>query len=207
MKKTVFSVRRAQAAVLCGLLFAVMLSFTRFDASCEALRRHVLRLHIIANSDSAEDQQIKLAVRDRILEKAAVFAEGQTDRALAEEAVRRHLPELEREADAVLAENGYAYTARVTIEDSFFETREYEAFTLPAGTYRSVMVRLGQAKGKNWWCVVFPAVCIPAAAPQARLSDAVPRRDAAVAEHPERYEMRFKAVEWYEDLKKFLNRQ
>ena len=103
-----------------------------------------------------------------------------------------------------ISENGFSYGASAEIGNSYFETREYEDFTLPAGNYRSLIIRLGKAQGKNWWCVIFPAVCIPAAT-DASLSDSASDTSAQIAEHPQKYVMRFKTVEIYEDLKKFLN--
>ena len=122
----------------------------------------------------------------------------------AEEQAAERLNEFCETAERVLSENGFSYGASAEIGDSYFETREYEDFTLPAGNYRSLIIRLGEAKGKNWWCVIFPAVCIPAAS-DASLSDSTSNTSAEIAEHPQKYVMRFKTVEIYEDLKKFLN--
>lgn len=203
MKHKIFSQNRAAAAVILGILCAVFASTAKFDASCEDLRQNVLRLHIIANSDSEEDQALKLKVRDAVLKQSDGIFDGNTDMKSAEAAVLAYLDEFCETANSVIRESGFDYTADVQLADSFFETREYEDFTLPAGTYRSLLIKLGKAEGKNWWCVVFPAVCVPAAA-DAQLSDSVNSESAAVAEHPQRYVMRFKAVEIYEDIKKFL---
>lgn len=205
MNAKLFSCRAAQAAVLFGLLCAVFMSMANFDAACGDLRENVLRLHIIANSDSEADQAVKLAVRDRILEETADVFENGTDIKAAEKSVSDNLSRFEQKAQEVLSENGFSYGATAQIGDSYFETREYDDFTLPAGTYRSLIIRLGDAKGKNWWCVIFPAVCVPAAAPDAELSDSVSETSAEIAEHPKKYVMRFKTVEIYEDLKKFFS--
>lgn len=207
MKNSLISSKRLQLSVLFGLLFAITVSMVRFDGDCRELRENILRLHIIANSDSAEDQRVKLAVRDEILKRSDAFFENGMTLREAEEAVTRHLPDLQAAANGVLAAQGKGYTAVVSVEDSFFETREYEDFTLPAGIYRSVMVRIGEAKGKNWWCVVFPALCVPAASPDARLRDAVSEDAAEVASRPERYKMRFKIVEVFEDFKNFFRKK
>lgn len=204
MNAKLFSCRAAQAAVLFGLLCAVFMSMANFDAACDDLRGNVLRLHIIANSDSEADQAVKLAVRDRILEETADVFENETDIKAAEKSVRENLSRFEKTTEKVLRENGFSYGAAAQIGDSYFETREYDDFTLPAGTYRSLIIRLGKAEGKNWWCVVFPAVCVPAAAPEAELSDSTAKTSAEIAEHPQKYVMRFKTVEIYEDLKKFF---
>ena len=203
MIKKIFSRRGAELAVVVGLLCAIFASMAHFEAACDDLRQNVLRLHIIANSDSEEDQAVKLLVRDRILEESTDIFAGETDLKRAEEKAADRLNEFCETAEEVLLENGFSYGASAGIGDSYFETREYEDFTLPAGNYRSLIIRLGEAKGKNWWCVIFPAVCVPAAT-DASLSDSTSSTSAQIAEHPQKYVMRFKTVEIFEDIKKFL---
>lgn len=204
MKIKLFSHRIAELALLCGMLCTIFISLAGFEEKCDALRNGVLRLHIIANSDSEADQAVKLLVRNRILtEAAAIFAEAD-GLAEAEAAASAALHDISVAAMAVLTENGFNYGAVAEVGESYFETREYEDFTLPAGNYRSLIVRLGKAEGKNWWCVVFPSVCLPAAS-KARLSDSVEGKAAEIAETPNKYIMRFKAVELYEDLKERIS--
>lgn len=199
--------RNIEIAVLLALVCAIFLSFAGFDASCDNLRGSVLRLHIIANSDSAEDQALKLKVRDAILENSDVTFKDCTDLDTAIICAKDSIDEITEIANSVIKQNGFSYTAHVGVGESYFDTREYEDFTLPAGTYKSLIVKLGNAQGKNWWCVVFPAVCIPAAS-DASLSDSASQKSAEIAENPKQYVMRFKAVELYEDLKqKFLKRK
>lgn len=204
MVKKIFSRRAAELSVLLGLLCAIFASMAHFEAACDDLRQNVLRLHIIANSDSEADQAVKLLVRDKILEQSADIFEGETELYRAEEKAVERLDDFCETAERVLAENSFSYGATAEMGLSYFETREYDDFTLPAGNYRSLIIRLGKAEGKNWWCVVFPAVCIPAAS-SADLSDSTASESAQIAESPERYVMRFKTVEIYEDLKKFIN--
>lgn len=199
-----FSRHAVELSVLFGLLCAVLLSTARFDAACDDLRHNVLRLHIIANSNSDADQAVKIKVRDRILEETSAVFEDKTNLSEAEGAVEERLNDFEEIAKSVLCENGFDYGASAELGTDFFETREYESFTLPAGNYRSLIIRLGKAEGKNWWCVVFPAVCVPAASPDARLSDSASEESALIAEHPQKYIMKFKAVEIYEDFKRRL---
>ena len=204
MVKNIFSRRAAELSVILGLLCAIFASMAHFEAACDDLRQNVLRLHIIANSDSEADQAVKLLVRDKILEQSSDVFAGETDLNRAEEKAQELIDEFCETAERVLSENGFSYGASAEIGYSYFETREYEDFTLPAGNYRSLIIRLGESKGNNWWCVVFPAVCIPAAT-DASLSDSTSDTSAQIAEHPQKYVMRFKTVEIYEDLKKFLN--
>ena len=203
MIKKIFSRRGAELSVVVGLLCAIFASMAHFEAACDDLRQNVLRLHIIANSDSEEDQAVKLLVRDKILEESTDIFAGETDLKRAEEKAAERLNEFCETAEKVLRENGFSYGASAEIGDSYFETREYEDFTLPAGNYRSLIIRLGKVQGKNWWCVIFPAVCVPAAT-DASLSDSTRDTSAQIAEHPQKYVMRFKTVEIYEDIKKFL---
>lgn len=203
MNKKLISRRAAELSLLCGLLCSVFLSAAHFDAACDDLRNNVLRLHIIANSDGAEDQAVKLKVRDAVLEQTSDIFNGKTKLTDAEAAAEENIEKLNETAVKVLRENGFNYGAVSEIGNSYFETREYKDFTLPAGNYRSLIIRLGSGKGKNWWCVVFPAVCVPAAS-GARLSDSTAAESADIAEHPNRYIMKFKAVEIYEDLRKIL---
>ena len=203
MIKKMFSRRAAELSAVVGLKCAIFASMAHFEAACDDLRQNVLRLHIIANSDSEEDQAVKLLVRDKILAESSDIFAGETELEKAEEKAAEGLDEFCKTAEEVLSENGFSYGASVEIGDSYFETREYEDFTLPAGNYRSLIIKLGAAKGKNWWCVIFPAVCVPAAT-EASLSDSTSSTSAEIAEHPQKNIMRFNTVEIYEDIKKLL---
>ncbi len=199
-----FKHKNIELSILCGLLCAVILSLSGFSAACDGLRNGVLRLHIIANSDSDADQAVKLLVRDRILAETGDVFGGCDNLDDAICAADGDIERITAYANQVLSENGFDYTANAEIGDSYFETRHYDTFTLPAGTYKSLIIRLGKAEGKNWWCVVFPAVCLPAAS-DADFSKATDSKSAEIAENPDRYIIRFKAVEIYEDIKKFFN--
>lgn len=197
--------RNIELGVLFGIICAVVLSFARFEARCDELRENVLRLHIIANSDSDEDQNLKLAVRDEILKSSTDIFKNCTDISSACDIAETQLDFIADTANAVISQNGFDYTASVLVDDAYFETREYEDFTLPAGTYKSLIVNLGEGKGKNWWCVVFPCVCVPTA-DGAELSDSVSEGAAETAENPQKYVMKFKTVEIYEQIKKIFSK-
>lgn len=202
-KNLKISKKAMEWSVLFGLLCALIWSVADFNVSCEQLRHNCLRLHIVANSDSAADQELKLKIRDEILAESNILFEKDTNLQKAIKTCEKSLPELEKIANKVIKENGFNYTAQVKIGDAFFETREYEDFTLPAGTYKSLIINVGKAKGKNWWCVIFPQVCIPAAG-EVKLSQSVGKSGVRVAENPQNYEIRFKTVEIYESIKHFL---
>ncbi|MBR3593962.1 MAG: stage II sporulation protein R [Clostridia bacterium] len=181
-----------------ALIFSVLLSFVTFEANCEDLRENVFRLHIIANSDSDEDQALKIAVRDAILaESDNLFGECKS---LSEAKIkaRESLAQIGEIAERVIAENGYSYMVSVSVEEAFFDTRVYDDFTLPAGNYEALRVEIGKAEGKNWWCVLFPSICVGAAG---KLTDTTREDSAYVAQNSDRYTVRFKIVEWYERLR------
>ncbi len=118
-----------------------------------------LRMHVRANSDSAEDQAVKYAVKDALVERLLPVAAECGSKEAAAEAVRAALPALERAADAVLAEAGFSYTARASLRQEEFPARVYEGVTLAAGVYDALVVELGAGTGQNWWCVVYPPLC------------------------------------------------
>lgn len=181
-----------------GLIIAITLSFARFDALCEDLRENVFRLHIVAASDSEKDQALKLKVRDELLKvKGEKFTNCKNiDDAI--EFAQQNTDEFTKIAQRVIRENGFDYPVKVNIGTSYFENREYDDFTLPAGNYQALNIIIGEGAGKNWWCVMFPAVCVGAAG---QLNDSVTDQSAAVAENSGKYRFRFKTVEIYEDLK------
>ncbi len=205
MKKIFFNNKYLRLSLAFGLASAIIFSVANFNASCENLRQSVLRLHIIANSDSDFDQTVKLKVRDEILAESAELLSADKDLENAVKKAKESLPRFEEIAEKVLLENGADYGATAEVGTAYFETRVYENFTLPAGEYKSLIIRLGEAKGKNWWCVVFPAVCLPTAEKR-ELSDSANEKAAAVAENANKYVVRFKTVEMYEDLKKLIKK-
>ena len=170
----------------------------------DELADKVVRLHVLANSDSEEDQALKLQVRDVVLERATVILEQSADRREAESRLRGQLLELERIAAAKIAAEGYDYPVTVKLENTDFPTKEYEGFTLPAGEYLALRVIIGEGQGRNWWCVVFPPLCtaasadVPASALAAGFSEEEVR---LITEDNQGYVLKFKAVEWWETLK------
>ena len=197
--------KRIKLSILFGLISAMLLSVSHFNVLCDDLRENVLRLHIIANSDSVADQNLKILIRDEILNETSDLFLNVTDLEDAKQKVGISLNEFEEIAKRVIVENGFNYDAVAYVEEKYFDTRVYDEFTLPAGYYPSLVIELGEAKGKNWWCVVFPTVCIPAAS-KGDLSDSVNQESANIAKQGSRYIMRFKTVEIYEKIKNFINK-
>ena len=168
------------------------------------LADRVVRLHVLANSDGEKDQALKLLVRDRVLARATELLTRAADREEAETLLRRELPELERLAARELRANGCDYPVTAELTDAEFPTREYDGFTLPAGEYLALRVVIGEGAGRNWWCVVFPPLCtaasadVPAAALAAGLTE---EQVGLITEEDQGYVLKFKAVEWWEQLR------
>lgn len=129
--------------------------------SCVSARaEEPFRLHVIANSDAAGDQSVKLLVRDAILRFTAEEASSCRDKQQAERYMNAHLAELEACANEVLAENGFPYTAKAVLGRFDFPDKTYGEVTYPAGQYDALRLVLGEGEGQNWWCVMFPPLCI-----------------------------------------------
>lgn len=170
----------------------------------DELADKVVRLHVLANSDSEEDQALKLRVRDAVLEQATAILEQSADRREAESRLRGQLLELERIAAKEIAEEGYDYPVTVNLENTDFPTKEYDGFTLPAGEYLALRVIIGEGQGRNWWCVVFPPLCTAASAdvPAFALAAGFSEEEVGlITEDNQGYVLKFKAVEWWETLK------
>ena len=197
--------KNVELGVLFGLICAIVLSFANFETRCDELRQGVLRLHIIANSDSEADQALKLAVRDEILKNSTdIFKDcNSVDDAII--TASKKAEDINLIANNVIKQNGFDYLANVSVGDKYFDTREYDDFTLPAGTYKSLIIDLGAAEGKNWWCVVFPCVCVPSAT-EASLTDSVSSEAANTAQNAPKYEIKFKSMEIYEKIKKYFKK-
>lgn len=142
------AMNRWEGALLVSLLLAVLCCLVPMQEQA-VLSEKLVRLHVLANSDAPADQQLKLQVRDAVLEASAgaITVDEQL------------LEQLQAAAQKVVAQAGYDYPVEVRRERYYFDTRQYETFSLPAGEYDSVRVLIGEGTGKNWWCVMFPPLC------------------------------------------------
>lgn len=196
-----------EIALMFGVLIAVAAGSWLVQEQKE-LADSVIRFHVIANSDSQEDQALKLAVRDRVLEKAeSLYPEGATlDQAQA--ALEGHLSTLSAAGRAVVEEQGYDYPVTAVLEDCWFPTKEYEGFALPAGNYTALRVTIGEGKGQNWWCVAFPPLCLGAASETVdqalEAGHFTSDQGALVTGDGESYVLKFKAMELLGEIQGFF---
>ena len=197
--------RRWEAALLVGVAVA-MLWGVWLDREQAALADKVIRLHVLANSDSEADQALKLRVRDRILAEAAdLFAPGETV-AQARETLTLALPALAEAGAEVVREEGYEYAVSASLEENvWFPTKQYTDFALPQGSYTALRVVIGEGGGRNWWCVVFPPLCLGSVTETteeaAALGDLSESDVALMTGEDEGYVVKFKAIGLWEDFK------
>ena len=192
----------------CFTVFLALLVIGLFPVKSEAaIYDSVLRLHVIANSDSEEDQELKLKVRDRVLcEVATLVADAKSfDQANEILSKEENLAALTRAAQETVAENGYSYNVSVSIGKEKYPRKSYEELCFPSGNYTSLRVQIGDADGKNWWCVLFPRLCLGAATESENEEAFIeagftPDQYKIVTEASEPvYEVRFKLLEIIEE--------
>ena len=199
--------RRWEAALF--LAFGLTLAAGAWACAGEsALAEQVLRLHVVANSDTDADQALKLLARDAVLARAAELLDGAGTRQDAEAALAGHLDSLAQAASAALAAEGCGDSVSVSITDEWFPTKAYGAFSLPAGRYRALRVVIGEGAGHNWWCVVFPPLCLGSvteegveAAAEGVLTDG---QVALITGRDGGYVLKFRLMEWWGELARSL---
>ena len=157
------------AGLILTILISNMSSFISDGLKLEELRGSVLRLHILANSDSEKDQQLKIMVRDELLERG-IF-NGAADLDEAERIAKARMSEIVRTAESVLRRNGCMDRVSAELADTDFDERVYGDITMPAGRYRALRIMIGEARGHNWWCVMYPPLCLPAACEETEDAD------------------------------------
>ena len=199
MKKRIISL------VLLGISVLTVTACAALQAQSQRMAEKIIRLHVVANSDSDVDQAVKLRVRDAVLREAQNVLSDASD---AKQAITAQLPALEAAANAELRRQGSGDTACVSFRRELFPTRDYDTFSLPSGVYQSLRVTIGKGEGHNWWCVIFPSLCVPAtadgfvdAAAAGGFSDAeiglMTRANGA-------YTVKFRSLELLQALKKYL---
>lgn len=195
---------RLARAAACGLILAASLGWLRAAGTAELLPENILRLHVVANSDSQEDQSLKLLVRDAVLEEASRWCAGAESLEAANREICTHLEGITRAAEKTLREQGRGEEVRAWVTEEFFPTREYEGFVLPAGRYRALRVSIGKGEGHNWWCVVFPGLCLPAAGEGGEPLAELPEGQRELVKNGGRYKVELKVTELYQKLREWM---
>ena len=195
------TLRRWELALLMGIAAALLIG-TWLSGQQSALAGQIVRLHVVGASDSVEDQAVKLRVRDAVLAQAEPWLEGVSSEEEAMKILAAHLPEL-AQAGADAAERAVSVTAQME-ESAWFPTKQYVDFALPAGRYPALKIVLGEGEGRNWWCVVFPPLCMGS------VTETVSQQAGNFSQgqinlitgEDEGYVVKFKAIELWEELTK-----
>lgn len=202
--------KRIEIAAALALLITLFASalFTRSTVSMQNdIAQKMVRLHVLANSDSEDDQRRKLLVRDAVSARTEELLRLAKSRKDAEHLLELALPELKILAEDALRADGREESVEIMLDDSCFSTRYYDSFTLPAGEYRALRVAIGEGEGQNWWCVVFPPLCsdgresLESAAHRAGLT----KEEIDLIKHGEQqYFLRFRSAELFNRLRQLL---
>ena len=190
-------------ALICGFIFSVLFSFTGFFNKCDCISSKIFRLHIIANSNSKEDQDLKLKVRDRILKDFGEYFNNLNDLTAAKELTRENIEKIKKSAKDEIILNGYDYDVDACVMSMYFNNRKYGDFTIPAGKYDALRITIGKAKGKNWWCVMFPSICIGSSEDN-KVDTVFDENEKDIIKNEENYQFKFKCVEVYEECKSWV---
>lgn len=202
--------KKLETALACGLIFAIVFSVAAASLEKESSRLSdkLLRLHVIANSDSPGDQALKIDVRDEVLRFAQSMLGESDDIASATAKLTGSIESIENAAQEKVYELGYDYPVRAELGVSYFPTREYETFSLPPGNYSALRIIIGDGAGKNWWCVVFPPLCASAtesAGQYAKRSGLSEEEAALISGSDGEYVLKFKSIELINNIRRLFD--
>lgn len=195
-----FSMKRIKRWLFIAALAVMITYLAGIMEDKISLRENLVRLHVVANSDSQADQDVKLQVRDAVVAHLNPAMENLSSAQEARDYLSCHLKEIQTIANDVLAKAGFSQTANVTLREEAFPIRHYDTFSLPAGIYDALRITIGKGEGHNWWCVVFPSLCIPASS--AEFQDAVEvggfpeDMGHTLTQDSPKYEIRFCLLDW-----------
>lgn len=183
-----------------AFILTVIYSVIPFQAECADISEEVFRLHILANSNSVTDQNLKLKVRDRVLECTENLFEKADSKEEAINIISDNLQYITNIAYNEVINNGYSYSVKAEITNMYFTTRYYENYTLPSGMYDALRITIGDGSGKNWWCVMYPSLCISTVEEQEQKAKSVFDEQQYDIVKNEQLQYKFKVVEIFEKI-------
>lgn len=194
--------RKIEISIIIALIFSIsVMNYTGFAQDVEDIRNNVLRIHILANSNSKEDQDLKIQVRDKIIEETSRLFLGATTQEVAKQAAVDNIDLIKGVAQQEVYDNGYNYKVDVEILNTRFTARNYGEVVMPSGNYDAIRIKLGESEGDNWWCVIYPVMCLPASSSRdITFTD----KQVDILENNHKYKVKFAFVEVFEKIiKKF----
>ncbi len=183
-----------------GVIVSILFTLVPFEGECREISDQVFRIHILANSDSDDDQTLKLKVRDAVLLKSQELFINANSKAEAMHIAQENINELVNVAQDTVFKEGYSYPVTASVKPLTFDTRYYSSVTMPSGVYDALQIRIGEAKGKNWWCVMYPSLCIPAASEVNTLQEELTQPQYSIVSSKGKFEFRFKIVEVFNEI-------
>ncbi len=198
------NIKKAEVAFVAILVIYLALAGIRdFNSDYSHLQNNVVRIHILANSDSDEDQNLKLSVRDEILSYTNDWLSGCTSAAQAREILGSKIEQINEIAQQKVNASGYSYETQSGLVNMEFDDRTYGDITMPHGLYTAVRVTIGEAAGHNWWCVMYPPLCVPAAGGVISVDDYdeyFTDGEMDILKNCSRYKVKFRCVEMFNKL-------
>ncbi len=195
---------RLEKSILLGIIFTILFNFVNFSVICENISSEILRLHIIANSNSEIDQNIKFCIRDKVQNFMCKILSQTKSKEDAKKVCKKNLHEMKRIAEQELKKRSDNYKTKITVKQSYFKTREYEHFILPAGNYDALEIKIGEGKGKNWWCILFPVICVGTA--KKNNVDKKLSKEEVNCIRKRKFKAKFKILEICKNLKQKINK-
>ncbi len=197
-----------EKSIVVGLIFSALYNAVDFSVSCENINSKIFRLHILANSDSAQDQNLKIRIKNKIQQFSQNVLNDYNSKEEAESIFIKNLSNIEEIAKKEIKNCGYNYPICSRVANSYFSTRNYEDFVLPAGNYDALEIKIGSGEGKNWWCILFPMLCVGTAKKSKRLNKTFCKNERdIICNKRKKYVIRFKFVEMYHTLRNWINKK
>lgn len=208
--------KKAFAVLLIAVSLTLVIGLLPIHGEAE-IYDSVVRLHVLANSDSEKDQALKLLVRDDIVALTQTLLAECKTRKEAIDVIEKNLDLYKKTAEKTVSENGSSAPISVSLGEEYYPTRQYESAAFPSGEYISLQIKIGEAEGKNWWCVLFPPICLSAASSvknSATLEDSfiaaglTPEQYRIITETESnsggKYEIRFKILEIFKEISRLF---
>lgn len=198
-------VRTVEKSIILGIIFTILYNFVNFSVNCENINNKVLRLHILANSNSVIDQNVKMKVKNEIQNFTHKILFNVKNKKEAIEICNKNLGNMREIAVRELSKsNRINKKIEIKLEKTFFRTRNYNNITMPAGFYDAIKIKIGSGKGKNWWCVIFPVLCLGIAQTNTIIKTFNKNENKISSNKNPTFKFKFKIVELYENFKKWL---
>ena len=185
-------------------ILTILYTMIPFSAECSSVSNEVFRLHILANSDSDCDQNLKLKVRDAVLDYTKNIYKNADSITNAEKLTDENLQKIADKAKKVVEKNGYNYSVKAQIKEMYFDTRYYGNITMPSGKYTALRITIGKGEGHNWWCVMYPCVCVGASTNYNSLKEKTTDKEYSIMVNGD-YKYQFKIVEIFQKICSFFS--